>query len=92
MLRKGDDVIRDNLSSHNSPRAAQALRHIGASSLFSLLGSLDLNSVEMAFAKMKAMIEKATAPTCDKFWQAVGHVCGLVSVAECDLAPVSADT
>ena len=34
--------------------------------------------IEMAFAKLKALIRKAAARTCDQLWQAVGQVCNLV--------------
>jgi len=57
-LRRGDVVILDNLSSHKSPRAAEALREIGAWFLFLPPYSPDLNPIEMAFSKLKALIRK----------------------------------
>ena len=47
-LTPGDVVILDNLSSHKSPRAAQALREVGAWFLFLPPYSPDLNPIEMA--------------------------------------------
>ena len=82
-LREGDVVILDNLSSHKSPGAAQALRKIGAWFLFLPPYSPDLNPIEMAFSKLKALIRKAAARTYDELWQAVGHVCDLFSEKEC---------
>ncbi len=82
-LRAGDVVILDNLSSHKCPGAAQTLREIGAWFLFLPPYSPDLNPIEMAFSKLKALIRKAAARTYDELWQAVGRVCDLFSDEEC---------
>ena len=37
----------------------------------------------MAFAKVKALIRRAAARTCDQLWQAVGDVCNLFKDEEC---------
>ena len=42
-----------------------------------------LNPIEMAFAKLKALIRKAAARTYDQLWKAVGHVCDLFKEEEC---------
>lgn len=82
-LREGDVVILDNLSSHKAPGAAAALRKIGAWFLFLPPYSPDLNPIEMAFSKLKALIRKAAARNYDQLWAAVGHVCDLFSEEEC---------
>jgi len=82
-LRPGDVVILDNLSSHKSSAAAAALRDIGAWFLFLPPYSPDLNPIEMAFSKLKALIRKAAARTYDQLWAAVGQVCNLFSDEEC---------
>lgn len=82
-LRAGDVVILDNLSSHKSPNAVRTLREIGAWFLFLPPYSPDLNPIEMAFSKLKALIRKAAARTYDQLWQAVGHVCDLFTDEEC---------
>ncbi len=46
--------------------------------------SPDLNPIEMAFAKVKALIRKAAARTYDDLWQAIGRVCDLFSPTECE--------
>ena len=61
-LRKGDVVNLDNLSSHKSPGAARALHAIGAWFLFLPPYSPDLNPIENAFAKLKALAD-AKAPS-----------------------------
>ena len=82
-LRKGDVVILDNLSSHKSPCAANALRKVGAWFLFLPPYSPDLNPIEMAFSKLKAHLRKAQARTIEALWQAVGSICELYSPDEC---------
>lgn len=82
-LREGDVVILDNLSSHKSPGAAHALSEIGAWFLFLPPYSPDLNAIEMAFSKLKALIRKAAARSYDQLWKAAGHVCDLFSDEEC---------
>jgi len=39
--------------------------------------------MEMAFAKLKALIRKAAARTYDQLWGAVGQVCDVFSDEEC---------
>ena len=82
-LRRGDVVILDNLSSQKSPRAASILKHAGAWFLFLPPYSPDLNPIEMAFSKLKALIRKAVARTYGDLWRAVGKVCDLFSDEEC---------
>lgn len=83
-LQRGDVVILDNLSSHKSEKAAEVLRERGAWFLFLPAYSPDLNPIEMAFAKLKALIRKAAARSYDELWQAVGTVCDLFSSEECE--------
>jgi len=95
--RRGDVVILDNLSSHKSPRATGILHDTSAwfrfrgkpsTGLFSSPSNLppyspDLNPVEMALARLKALIRKAAARNHDDLWRAVGHVCNLFPAQEC---------
>ena len=82
-LRPGDVVILDNLNVHKSPRAAAALAERGACFLFLPKYSPDLNPIEMAFAKLKALLRKAKARTYEALWRAVGDICGLFKPHEC---------
>ena len=45
--------------------------------------SPDLNPIEMAFAKLKALIRRAAARTYDDLWRTLGHVCDLFTEEEC---------
>ena len=82
-LSRGNVIILDNLSSHKSARAAEVLRDVGAWFLFLPPYSPDLNPIEMAFSKLKALIRKAAARTCHDLWSMLGHVCDLFSHEEC---------
>jgi len=82
-LQPGDVIGLDNLSAHKSPKAARAMKAVGAWFLFLPPYSPDLNPIEMAFAKLKALIRRAAARTYDEPWQAVGHVCELFTEEEC---------
>jgi len=83
-LHAGDVVILDNLSSHKSPKAADTLRAVGAWFLFLPPYSPDLNPIEMAFSKLKALVRKAAARTYDDLWRVVGDVCDLFTPQECE--------
>ncbi len=72
----------DNLSSHKSPEAVQTMRDVGAWFLFLPPYSPHLNPIEMAFAKLKALIRRAVARTYDDLWRVVEHVCDLFADAE----------
>jgi transposase len=82
-LQQGDVIILDNLSVHKSPKASAILRDIGCWFLPLPPYSPDLNPIEMAFAKLKALLRKAAARTHDDLWKAVGHVCDLFTEDEC---------
>ena len=82
-LRSGDVVILDNLPAHRSTVAASILKDIGAWFLFLPKYSPDLNLIEMAVSKLKALIRKVAARTYDDLWRAVGNVCGLFTQDQC---------
>jgi transposase len=83
VLRPGDVVILDNLSSHKSEAAERAIRSKGAWMLFLPPYSPDLNPIEMAFSKLKARLRAAVARTIDDLWQAIGNICALFTPEEC---------
>jgi len=64
-LAPGDVIILDNLSLHKSPKAAEVMKAVGAWFLFLPPYSPDLNPIETAFAKLKALIRRAAARTYD---------------------------
>jgi transposase len=66
VLRRGDTVIADNLSSHKNEEAARLIG--GARLLFLPPYSPDLNPIEMAFAKFTEFLRQAQARTVDALW------------------------
>ncbi len=82
-LRPGDVVIWDNLNVHKNSKAAEAIKARGAWVLFLPRYSPDLNPIEKAFSKLKALLRKAKARTYDDLWKAVGQVCDLFTPQEC---------
>lgn len=71
-LEPGSIVILDNLSTHKSPRAAEALRRHGCWFLFLPPYSPDLNPIEQAFSKLKAHLRSMRARTFDDLIDAIG--------------------
>jgi len=86
-LKPGQIVVADNLSSHKSSRAIALLRAQENDLIFLPPYSPDMNPIEMAFAKLKALIRKAAARTYDALWKAVGNVCDLFLPTECRNGP-----
>jgi transposase len=82
-LGPGDIVIADNLPAHKSPAAECAIRAKGAWLLFLPPYSPDLNPIEMAFAKLKALLRAKAIRTIDALWRAIGEICDLFSPEEC---------
>ena len=82
-LEPGDVVILDNLPAHKSAAAETAIRAKGAWILFLPPYSPDLNPIEMAFAKLKALLRARAVRTIDALWRAIGEICDLFSPQEC---------
>ncbi len=62
-LSPGDVVVMDNLSSHKGVEVRRALRAVGAKLFFLPPYSPDLNPIEQAFSKLKALLRKAAERT-----------------------------
>ena len=83
VLNPGTIVILDNLSTHKSPRAAEALKQSKSWFLFLPPYSPDLNPIEQAFSKLKAHLRRIGARTYDDLNTAIGDVCTLFHPTEC---------
>ena len=70
-LRPGDIVIMDNLPAHKVHGVRQAIEAAGASLRYRPPYSPDFNPIEMAFAKLKAVLRAAAARTIPDLWQAL---------------------
>ena len=69
VLKPGDIVVMDNLSSHTIAGVREAIRGVGADVLYLPPYSPDLNPIEMVFSKVKGEIRKRkprTKQECDR--------------------------
>ena len=82
-LRPGDVVILDNVGFHKSERADELVRRCGAWLLFLPPYSPDLNPIEMAFSKLKALLRKKAARTFEALCDALNDICDLFDPAQC---------
>lgn len=82
-LTKGDVVVMDNLAAHKVAGVREAIRAKGASLLYLPPYSPDLNPIEQAFAKLKALLRKAAARTKEALWTTIGHLLRTFTPTEC---------
>jgi transposase len=61
----------------------EAIRATGASLLYLPPYSPDLNPIEQAFAKLKALLGKAAARTREALWITIGRLLDTFTPAEC---------
>jgi transposase len=73
-LRPGDVVVLDNLAAHKQPEVRLAIEQAGAHLRFLPPYSPDFNPIELAFAKLKALLRAVRPRTFD-------HVCELLAAA-----------
>jgi len=82
-LKPGDTVIADNLAAHKRAAARQAIEAAGATLLFLPPYSPDLNPIENAFAKLKALLRKAAPRDLDQLWTAIAQAIDTFRPTEC---------
>jgi transposase len=82
-LRPGAIVVMDNLSSHKGPKVRQMIEAAGACLLYLPPYSPDLNPIENAFAKLKALLRKAAERTIAGLWAAIGRLIDTFTAQEC---------
>jgi transposase len=82
-LRPGDLVICDNLGSHKVSGVEAAITACGAELLYLPAYSPDLNPIEMAFSKLKALLRQAAARTWDQLLQAIAEALNSFSPQQC---------
>ena len=82
-LKPGDVVIMDNLAAHKSMPVKDAIEALGARLLFLPPYSPDLNPIENAFAKLKALLRKAAARSIEQLWDAIARIIQTYSPREC---------
>lgn len=82
-LKPGDIVVLDNLGSHKSKAARQAIRDAGAHRLFLPPYSPDLNPIEQLFAKLKHWLRQAQARSIPDVHAAIARILDQVRSQEC---------
>ncbi len=82
-LATGDIVVMDNLPAHKPVGVRIAIEAAGASLRYLPPYSPDFNPIEMAFAKLKALLRKASARTVTDLWQAIKEAIPQFEPREC---------
>jgi transposase len=82
-LAPGDVVVMDNLGSHKVAGVREAIEAAGASLLYLPPYSPDLNPIEMAFAKLKALLRARALRTVEALWKALGNLVECFSPQDC---------
>jgi transposase len=81
-LAPGDVVVMDNLPAHRVGGVRQAIEAAGARLLYLPPYSPDFNPIELAFAKLKALLRAAAARTVPELWDAIGAALDAFTPAE----------
>ena len=82
-LSPGDIVVMDNLPAHKNVAIRNAIEAVGAHLIYLPPYSPDLNPIELAFAKLKAILRKAAARTVDDLWAAIRDAIPRFTPEEC---------
>ena len=72
ILLPGDIVIADNLSAHKVAGVREAIAREGATLCYLPPYSLDLNPIELGFAKLKALVRAARCRSNETLWPFLG--------------------
>ena len=83
LLKRGDIVVMDNLSSHKRAAVKAAIESVGAELRFLPPYSPDLNPIEKAFSKLKSMLRKAQRRTITSLQDYLGQALDSFSPEEC---------
>ena len=83
VLRPGDIVILDNLSSPQVGRVREAIAAAGANLLYLPPSSPDLHPIEKFFARLKALLRKAAPRNAEALWNEIGALLATVTQEEC---------
>jgi transposase len=82
-LAPGDIVIADNLASHKVAGVREAIEARRANLWFLPAYSPDLNPIEQAFSKLKALIRKTAPRSREALWQRIGDIVQGFKPTEC---------
>jgi transposase len=82
-LTADDIVVMDNLGAHKVAGVRAAIEAAGARLMYLPAYSPDLNPIEQAFAKIKALLRAKAIRTVDALWSALGSLLDCFTPAEC---------
>jgi transposase len=82
-LSPGDIVILDNLPAHKVKGVREAIAAAGATLLYLPPYSPDLNPIEQAFAKLKALLRKAAERSIEALSARIGQILEAFTPQEC---------
>jgi transposase len=82
-LSPGDVVIMDNLAAHKTTGVRESIRACGARLFLLPPYSPDLNPIEQAFAKLKALLRAAKERTVEGLWSRIGRTLADFEPDEC---------
>jgi transposase len=82
-LRPGGIVIMDNVATHKVNVVAEAIEAVGATLRYLPQYSPDLNPIEQAFSKLKALLRKAVERTVPTLRRRLGKLLANFTAADC---------
>ncbi|ESR25222.1 Mobile element protein [Lutibaculum baratangense AMV1] len=82
-LKPGDVVVMDNLPAHKVAGIREAIEAAGATVRYLPPYSPDFDPIEMAFAKLKALLNGAAKRTVTELWDAVAEAIDRFTPTEC---------
>lgn len=82
-LSPGDIVVMDNLPAHKPAAVRAAIERRGAELRYLPPYSPDLNPIEMAYSKLKALLRKAAARTLGSLAIAIADAIAQISADDC---------
>lgn len=82
-LTPGDVVVMDNLPAHKVSGVRAAIERTGARLRLLPPYSPDFNPIELAFAKLKALLRRAAARTIPQLWDTIAAALPTFTPSEC---------
>ena len=82
-LQPGEIVVMDNLPAHKPDRVREAIEQAGAELRYLPPYSPDLNPIEMAISKFKALLKKSAARTVQDLWTAIAEAIPQLTPEDC---------
>jgi transposase len=82
-LKRADIVVIDHLKVHFAAGVSEAIKAAGATLLYLPRYSPDLDPIELAFAKFKALLHKAAERSVRGLWRRIASLISTFTPQEC---------